>query len=190
MSNNHIQNPTGETEEYSVVVIGAGMGGIYALHRFAELGHDVHGFEGADGVGGVWYHNAYPGARVDLESHSYAFMFDPELYAGWDWSERYAAQPEILRYLNYVADRLEVRRNLSLSTWVTSADWHPTRTSTSLRPIPAGRFGPAISSWRRDSSPSRGSRTSPASMISRGSGIKPPIGLKPPLRLPASAWPS
>lgn len=125
MPNNHLRNPAGETEEYSVVVIGAGMGGIYALHRFADLGHDVHGFEGADGVGGVWYHNAYPGARVDLESHSYAFMFDPELYAGWDWSERYAAQPEILRYLNYVADRLDVRRNLSLSTWVTSADWQP-----------------------------------------------------------------
>ena len=112
-------------EEYSVVVVGAGMGGIYALHRFAELGHDVHGFEGAAGVGGVWYHNAYPGARVDIESDSYSFMFDQELYAGWNWSERYAAQPEILRYLNYVADKLDIRRNLSLSTWVTSAEWQP-----------------------------------------------------------------
>ncbi|WP_405476257.1 flavin-containing monooxygenase [Streptomyces sp. NBC_00009] len=115
----------GQVEEYSVVVVGAGMGGIYALHRFAELGHSVHGFEGAPGVGGVWYHNAYPGARVDLESDSYSYMFDEELYTGWDWSERYAAQPEILRYLNYVADRLDVRRNLSLSTRVTSAQWNP-----------------------------------------------------------------
>lgn len=125
MSNNQTQNHVGGVEEYSVVVVGAGMGGIYALHRFAELGHDVHGFEGAAGVGGVWYHNGYPGARVDVESHSYSFMFDQDLYAGWDWSERYAAQPEILQYLNYVADRLDVRRNLSLSTWVTSAQWHP-----------------------------------------------------------------
>ena len=112
-------------ENYTVVVVGAGMGGIYALHRFAELGHSVHGFDGASGVGGVWHHNGYPGARVDLESHSYSFMFDEDLYAGWEWSERYAGQPEIRRYLNYVADRLDVRRNLSLSTWVTSAQWRP-----------------------------------------------------------------
>lgn len=124
MQDNQADNPTDQTEEYSIVVIGAGMGGIYALHRFADLGHDVHGFEGAAGVGGVWYHNGYPGARVDVESTSYSFMFDAELFAGWDWSERYAAQPEILRYLNYVADRLDVRRNLSLNTWVTSAEWH------------------------------------------------------------------
>lgn len=125
VSDNQAQNHTRPTEEYSIVVIGAGMGGIYALHRFADLGHDVHGFEGAPGVGGVWYHNGYPGARVDVESDSYSFLFDQDLYAGWDWSERYAAQPEILSYLNYVADRLDVRRNLSLSTWVTSAEWHP-----------------------------------------------------------------
>ena len=125
MSTTQPQEPDGSAEEYSVVVVGAGMGGIYALHRFAELGYDVHGFEGAAGVGGVWYHNGYPGARVDVESHSYSFMFDEELYAGWEWSERYSAQPEILRYLNYVADRLDVRRDLSLSTWVSSAQWRP-----------------------------------------------------------------
>ena len=102
---------------------GAGMGGIYALHRFREQGLRVLGLEGASGVGGVWFHNRYPGARVDLESVDYCFYFSPEIFNEWTWTERYASQPELLRYLNFVTDRLDLRREIRFDTRVTSAAW-------------------------------------------------------------------
>ncbi len=111
-------------EDYDVVVIGAGIGGIYGVHHFHEAGFKVLGLEGAPEVGGTWYHNCYPGARVDVESTDYSYV-DPSLYREWRWSERYAAQPEILRYLNWVADRWDVRRHFRFETWMTGARWHP-----------------------------------------------------------------
>ncbi|WP_312858137.1 flavin-containing monooxygenase [Pseudonocardia pini] len=110
---------------YDVVVVGAGMGGIYAIHRFRSQGLSVLGIEGAPDVGGVWYHNAYPGARVDIESANYCYFFDPELYREWSWTERYAAQPEILAYLRHVADRYEVRPHIAFEQWVNGAQWDP-----------------------------------------------------------------
>ena len=110
---------------FDVIVVGAGMGGIYAVHRFTKQGLSVLGLEGAPDVGGVWYHNAYPGARVDIESDYYCYFFDPELYREWEWTERYAAQPEILRYLNHVADRYDVRRHYLFNTWMNGARWEP-----------------------------------------------------------------
>lgn len=118
----------GEAEpapDYDVVVVGAGMGGIYGVHRFRQQGLSVLGLEAAPDVGGVWYHNAYPGARVDIESVNYCYFFDPELYQDWQWSERYAAQPEILRYLNHVADRYDVRRHFRFNTRMVGAQWDP-----------------------------------------------------------------
>lgn len=109
--------------DYDVIVVGAGMGGIYAVHRFVSQGLSVLGLEGAPDVGGVWYHNAYPGARVDIESANYCYFFDPELYREWKWSERYAAQPEILAYLNHVADRYDVRRHIKFNTYMVSGQW-------------------------------------------------------------------
>lgn len=109
--------------DVDVVVVGAGMGGIYAVHRFTSEGLTVAGFEGAPDVGGVWYHNRYPGARVDVESYDYCFFFDPELYRDWKWTERYPAQPEILAYLNHVTDRYDVRRHFTFDTWVDGAQW-------------------------------------------------------------------
>lgn len=106
-----------------VIVIGAGIGGIYAVHRFTSRGLSVLGIERAPEVGGVWYHNAYPGSRVDLESHYYCYLFDDDLYREWRWTERYAAQPELLRYLNHVADRFDVRRHFRFNTSVISARW-------------------------------------------------------------------
>ncbi|MBF4476658.1 flavin-containing monooxygenase [Rhodococcus rhodochrous] len=106
-----------------MIVVGAGMGGIYAVHRFVSQGLSVLGLEGAPDVGGVWYHNAYPGARVDIESANYCYFFDPELYREWKWSERYAAQPEILAYLNHVADRYDVRRHIKFNTYMVSGQW-------------------------------------------------------------------
>jgi cation diffusion facilitator CzcD-associated flavoprotein CzcO len=101
-----------------VVVIGAGFAGLYAIHRLRELGVGVHGLEAADGVGGTWYWNRYPGARCDSESYYYCYSFSPELEQEWDWTERYPGQAEILAYLEHVADRFDLRRHISFSTRV------------------------------------------------------------------------
>ena len=110
--------------DYDVAVVGAGAGGIYAVHKFTQEGLRVIGFEGAPEVGGVWYHNRYPGARVDIESYFYCFP-DEDLYPKWTWKERYPAQPEILAYLNFAADSWGVRPRIRFSTWVTGAQWEP-----------------------------------------------------------------
>jgi cation diffusion facilitator CzcD-associated flavoprotein CzcO len=117
-------DPLNPELDYDVVVVGAGLGGIHAVHRFSQAGCLVAGLEGAPGVGGVWYHNRYPGARVDVESLNYCF-FDPDLFRDWRWNERYASQPEILAYLEFVAARYDVHRLYSFSTWVVSAQWDP-----------------------------------------------------------------
>lgn len=111
--------------DYDVAVVGAGFGGLYAMHRLRAQGLSVVGFEAAAGVGGVWWHNRYPGARVDVDSVDYCYYFSPELFADWQWTERYAAQDELLRYLNHVADRFDVRRHFEFSTRVTTAQWLP-----------------------------------------------------------------
>lgn len=113
-------------DHYDAVVVGGGMGGIYGVHQLREAGFSVLGLEGAPEFGGVWYHNCYPGARVDFASTDYSFL-DPEIYREWRWSERYATQPELLRYLNFVADRYDVRRHFRLNTWLTGARWNPAR---------------------------------------------------------------
>jgi cation diffusion facilitator CzcD-associated flavoprotein CzcO len=116
---------TQKGDDYDVVVVGAGFGGLYGVHRFRQMGLSVLAFEGGGGVGGVWYHNRYPGARVDVESYDYCYYFSDELYREWKWSEKYATQPEIMRYLNYVADRFDIRRHFRFNTWVTAAQWDP-----------------------------------------------------------------
>ncbi|MFD0658795.1 flavin-containing monooxygenase [Thermocatellispora tengchongensis] len=106
-----------------VLVVGAGFSGLYALHRLRELGHAVHVVEAADDIGGVWHHNRYPGARCDIESVDYCYSFSDELIREWDWTERYPAQPEILRYIHHVADRFDLRRDITLGTRVTALTW-------------------------------------------------------------------
>lgn len=103
-------------DSYDVVVVGAGFAGLYMLHRVRELGLTARVFERGDGVGGTWYWNRYPGARCDTDSLQYSYTFSDELQREWDWSERYAAQPEILRYANFVADRLNLRHEIELNT--------------------------------------------------------------------------
>ena len=93
------------TETYDVVVVGAGFAGMYMLHRLRGQGMTARVFEQGSGVGGTWYWNRYPGARCDVESMQYSYSFSEELQQEWDWSERYAPQPEILKYANHVADR-------------------------------------------------------------------------------------
>ncbi len=111
------------TGEVDVVIVGAGVAGMYAVHRLRGDGLTVQAFEAASGVGGTWHHNRYPGARCDVESIDYSFSFDDALQQEWDWSERYATQPEILRYLEHVADRYDLRRSIAFGTRVTEAHY-------------------------------------------------------------------
>jgi cation diffusion facilitator CzcD-associated flavoprotein CzcO len=96
-------------ERWEVIVIGAGLSGMYQLHKLRELGFQVHAYEAGDGVGGTWYWNRYPGARFDSESWTYGFSFSEELLRQWDWAEHFSGQPENLRYCNFVADRYRRR---------------------------------------------------------------------------------
>ncbi len=107
--------------DFDAVIVGAGFGGMYALFRLRGLGFKTVVVEAGDGVGGTWYWNRYPGARCDVESMEYSYSFSDELQQEWDWTERYASQPEILRYANYVADRFDLRRDIRFSTRVTGA---------------------------------------------------------------------
>ncbi|NVN84462.1 MAG: NAD(P)/FAD-dependent oxidoreductase [Rhodopseudomonas sp.] len=104
-----------------VVVVGAGFAGMYLLHRLREQGFSVRVFEQGGDVGGTWYWNRYPGARCDVESMQYSYSFSDELQQQWDWSERYAPQPEILAYASHVADRFGLRRDIQFNTRVDSA---------------------------------------------------------------------
>ena len=112
----------GEAEAVDVLVVGAGFGGLYALHKLRDAGFTVRGVEAGDGVGGTWYWNRYPGARCDVESFDYSFSL-PDLQQDWRWTERYAAQPEILSYLEHVAERLELLDLLTFNSRIVSASW-------------------------------------------------------------------
>jgi cation diffusion facilitator CzcD-associated flavoprotein CzcO len=113
--------PSKAAAEVDVVIVGAGFAGLYMLHRLRGLGFSARVFEAATGVGGTWYWNRYPGARCDVESLEYSYTFSEELDREWRWTERYASQPEILRYLNHVADRFDLRRDIQFETTVTAA---------------------------------------------------------------------
>jgi len=112
---------TSPTQQYDVAIVGAGLAGLYAIHRLRGLGMKVRAFEAGSGVGGTWFWNRYPGARCDVESLEYSYGFDDALQQEWKWPERYGTQPEILRYINHVADRFDLRRDVQLNTRVTSA---------------------------------------------------------------------
>ena len=115
---------SGSAPAYDAIVIGSGMSGMYQLYRLRELGLRVLVLEAGTGVGGTWYWNRYPGARFDSESYSYAFSFSKDLLDEWDWSEHFAGQPETLRYLNHVADKFDLRRDIQFRSRVASAHWH------------------------------------------------------------------
>lgn len=120
-------------ETHDVVIVGAGVCGIYQLCRLVELGVDVRVIDALGDVGGTWYMNRYPGCRFDSESYSYGYSFSPELLAEWDWSEHFAAQPETLRYLQHVVERFDLRRHMRFDTRLTAAT-----------------FDDATSTWRLD----------------------------------------
>ncbi len=109
-----------KSQTYDVIIVGAGFAGMYMLHKTRQLGLRVHVFERASGVGGTWYWNRYPGARCDVPSLEYSYQFDDDLQQEWNWTEKYSAQPEILRYANHVADRFALRDDISFDTSVVS----------------------------------------------------------------------
>jgi cation diffusion facilitator CzcD-associated flavoprotein CzcO len=109
-----------------VLVVGAGITGIYQLYRAREAGFSVQLVEAGDGVGGTWYWNRYPGARFDSESYTYGYLFSRELFDEWEWHEHFAAQPETERYLNHVVDRFDLRRHMRFDAPVTAAVWDET----------------------------------------------------------------
>lgn len=110
--------------ELEVAVIGSGVGGLYALHRVLnEMGMNAQGFDDAGGVGGTWYWNRYPGCRVDTESTVYTYSFDLDMFQNWEWSERYAKQPEVLSYLNAVADKHNLKENINFNTRIAKMEW-------------------------------------------------------------------
>ena len=117
------KSTAGRAESYDVVVVGAGFAGMYMLHRLRGLGMTARVYEQGSGVGGTWYWNRYPGARCDVESMQYSYSFSEELQQEWDWSERYAPQPEILRYANHVADRFNLRPDIQFDTRVERAEF-------------------------------------------------------------------
>jgi cyclohexanone monooxygenase len=113
-------------QELDVIIVGAGFAGLRALHTMRSAGKRVVVLEASDDIGGVWYHNGYPGARCDVESYDYSYRFSPELEQEWRWSERYAQQPEILRYIHHVADRFDLRPNIELNARVAAARYDET----------------------------------------------------------------
>ncbi len=117
---------SGTTQQVDVAVVGAGFAGLYLLHRLRKAGFSAVVLEEAGDVGGTWYWNRYPGARCDIQTIDYSYTFDPELDRAWTWSEKYATQPEILRYFGFVADRYDLRRDIRFNTRVKGANWDDT----------------------------------------------------------------
>ena len=120
----NFDSPTPDNNlDYDAIVIGAGVAGIYQLYKLRNIGMSVRLFEAGTGVGGTWYWNRYPGARFDSESYSYGYSFSQELLDEWDWSEHFASQPEILRYLQHVADKFDLTKDIQFSSDVESATY-------------------------------------------------------------------
>src|SRR6266550_4929062 len=113
----------GQLAVYDAIVIGAGISGMYMLYRLRELGMTVRVFEAGTNVGGTWYWNRYPGARFDSESWTYGYSFSKELMAEWDWKEHFSPQPDTLEYLNYAADKFDLRRDMEFRSTVAAAHW-------------------------------------------------------------------
>src|SRR5256885_2899945 len=109
--------------DFDAIIIGAGVSGLYQLYKLRELGLTVRVFETGTGVGGTWYWNRYPGARFDSESWTYGYSFSQELLEEWDWEEHFAGQPETERYLNHVADKFDLRRDIQFKSRVAAAPY-------------------------------------------------------------------
>ena len=144
-----------EQEHFDVVVVGAGAAGLYTLHRLRGLGITAVVIEAGGDWGGTWYWNRYPGARCDVTSVEYSFSFNKELEQEWNWSELMASQPEIEQYMNHVADRFDLRRDIRFQTRVTSATWDGGTRRWLVKTDRAETSWPGTASWRPAASPRR-----------------------------------
>ena len=163
-----MSTPSSEPARFDAIIVGAGVGGLYAIYRLRKLGLKVRAFEAAGGVGGTWYWNRYPGCRCDVESMEYSYSFSDELQQEWHWPERYGTQPEILRYINHVADRFDLRRDIEFNTRIKRrfSTARPARGRS--RPTKAASQPRASASWRPAISRRRAGRTIPGWRASRG----------------------
>ena len=177
------------TRDVDAVVIGAGFAGLYMNVRLRDqLGLDVQVFEAGDDVGGTWYWNRYPGARCDSESYIYCYSFDKDLMQEWEWSGKYPEQPEILRYLNHVADRFDLRRNIQFNTRVTAAHWDEADAPVDGRDRPGRHGHGALRDHRRRLPVERPGAEHPrAATRSRATGTTPARGRTTASTSPASA---
>ena len=112
---------THSNADLDVIVVGGGLGGLYSLYRLRQLGLTARAFEAGSGIGGTWFWNRYPGCRCDVESLEYSYSFSPELEQEWHWPDRYGTQPQILEYIEHVADRLDLRKDVTLNMRVLTA---------------------------------------------------------------------
>ena len=126
--------------DFDAIIIGAGLSGMYELHRLREMGLKVRVFETGTEVGGTWYWNRYPGARFDSESYSYGYSFSKELLEEWEWSEHFAGQPETLRYCKFVADKFDLRRDIQFRSRVTASVWDEATRSWAVTLEDGSRF--------------------------------------------------
>jgi cyclohexanone monooxygenase len=123
-----MSNTSSDNEpDFDVVIVGGGLAGLYSIYRFRKLGLKVRAYEAGDGVGGTWFWNRYPGCRCDVESMEYSYSFDDDLQQEWVWPERYGTQPVILDYINHVAERFDLMRDVQLNTRITKAIFNETR---------------------------------------------------------------
>jgi len=178
----------GVAEQYHIVVIGAGFGGMYALHHLRSMGLSVRVYEGAVGVGGTWWWNRYPGARVDFPGGPfYCYTFSDELFREYDWPETQPDQPAVLAYLEHVADRFDLRRDIQLETWVTGAKYDERSQRWTIETnrgehVSTSFWSAQWARYQQSTSP-----ISPVSMTSRVRAITPRDGRKKAFPLRANA---
>src|ERR1700738_3021710 len=126
-------HPSSDKGQLDVAIVGGGLAGLYAIHRLRGMGLKGRACGAGSGVGGAWFWNRYPGARCDVESLEYSYGFSDELQQEWKWPERYGTQPEILRYVNHVADRFDLRRDIEFNTRVKEAVFDSTAGEWTLK---------------------------------------------------------
>ncbi len=173
--------------DVDVLVVGAGVTGIYQLYRAREAGFSVLLLEAGRGVGGTWFWNRYPGARFDSESYTYGYLFSRELFDEWEWQEHFAAQPETERYLNHVVDRFDLRRAMRFDSAVTSAEYDEASGTWTVTVADGTAYRGDISLPRPACSRCRSSPTSPAGTTSAVRRTTPVDGRRRPSTSPASA---
>ena len=155
-----------EAREFDAIIVGGGISGMFMLYRLRELGIQARVFEAGTDLGGTWYWNRYPGARFDSESWTYGYSFSKELMQEWDWKEHFSPQPDTLEYLNYVADKFDLRRDMQFRSTVTSAHWDDAanRWTVTLENGRTGKVAPAVHRHRHPVRPYAAGHSGPGQL--------------------------